>query len=121
MSNLQKQKRELRQRRHRRVRAKIVGTRERPRLSVFRSNQHMYAQLIDDTKNVTLVHAWDGEVVNAKEKTAPRAQALAVGKLLATRAREKSVTHVVFDRGGYTYHGRVAAVAEGAREGGLEF
>lgn len=106
--------------RHKRVRAKISGTAECPRLNVFRSLQHIYAQIIDDEAGVTLVSAsttekdftnYGGNVEAAK----------AVGKLLAERAKEKNITDVVFDRGGYVYQGRVAALAEGAREGGLNF
>ena len=106
--------------RHKRVRAKISGTAECPRLNVFRSLQHIYAQLIDDVAGVTLVSAsttekdftnYGGNKDAAKE----------VGKLLAERAKEKNITDVVFDRGGYDYTGRVAALAEGAREGGLNF
>ena len=106
--------------RHKRVRAKITGTAACPRLNVFRSLQHIYAQLIDDVAGVTLVSAsttekdftnYGGNKEAAKE----------VGKLLAERAKEKNITDVVFDRGGYVYTGRVAALAEGAREGGLNF
>ena len=106
--------------RHKRVRAMISGTAECPRLNVFRSLQHIYAQLIDDVAGVTLVSAsttekdftnYGGNKDAAKE----------VGKLLAERAKEKNITDVVFDRGGYVYTGRVAALAEGAREGGLNF
>lgn len=106
--------------RHKRVRAKISGTAECPRLNVFRSLQHIYAQLIDDVAGATLVSAsttekdftnYGGNKEAAKE----------VGKLLAERAKEKNITDVVFDRGGYVYTGRVAALAEGAREGGLNF
>jgi large subunit ribosomal protein L18 len=108
-------------RRHRRVRKKITGTAQRPRLAVFRSNKHVYAQAIDDIAGRTLVAA---STVEAAQRTGPTATvdaAKSVGKLLAERAREAGIDTVVFDRGGFSYHGRVAAVAEGAREGGLVF
>ncbi|CAB1129932.1 ribosomal protein L18 [Candidatus Hydrogenisulfobacillus filiaventi] len=111
-----------RQRRHLRVRAKVSGTPERPRLSVFRSNLHIYAQLIDDTSGHTLASASTLEpAFREMEGRLTVAKAAAVGRLLAERARARGVTKVVFDRGGYAYHGRVKALAEGAREGGLEF
>ena len=106
--------------RHVRVRAKISGTPERPRLNVFRSNANIYAQIIDDVNGVTLTSAstlekeFEGATGNAEA-------AKKVGQKLAERAKDKGITQVVFDRGGYIYHGRVAALAEGAREGGLEF
>ena len=106
--------------RHKRVRAKISGTAECPRLNVFRSLQHIYDQLIDDVAGVTLVSASSTE----KDFTnygGNKDAAKEVGKLLAERAKEKNITDVVFDRGGYVYTGRVAALAEGAREGGLNF
>ncbi|HLB62131.1 MAG TPA: 50S ribosomal protein L18 [Actinomycetota bacterium] len=103
-------------RRHRRVRKKISGSPQRPRLAVFRSNRHIYAQLIDDASARTLAAASDLEVKAGGAKTA---RAKAVGALLAERAKEAGVDRVVFDRGGRLYHGRVAALAEGAREGGL--
>ena len=106
--------------RHKRVRGKISGTAECPRLNVFRSLQHIYAQLIDDVAGVTLVSASSTE----KDFTnygGNKDAAKEVGKLLAERAKEKNITDVVFDRGGYVYTGRVAALAEGAREGGLNF
>ena len=109
-----------RQRRHARVRAKISGTAECPRLDVFRSLQHIYAQLIDDVAGVTLVAASTTEK-DFTEYGGNIEAAKAVGKLLAERAAEKNIKDVVFDRGGYVYHGRVAALAEGAREGGLNF
>lgn len=107
-----------------RVRRKINGTAERPRLSVFRSLNHMYAQIIDDNNNSTLVAASTkakelaGELKNSKAKVS---KSKLVGKLLAKRAAEKGITVVVFDRSGYAYHGRVKALADGAREGGLKF
>ena len=109
-----------RQKRHIRVRGKISGTPERPRLNVFRSNANIYAQIIDDVAGVTLVSAstLDKEFNgNGGNKEAARE----VGKMLAERAKAKGIDTVVFDRGGYVYHGRVAELAEGAREGGLEF
>ena len=105
-------KHEKRFRRHRRIRAKIFGTSERPRLCVFRSNQYIYAQLIDDEKNKVIVSARGKR--NAK-------QAKKVGQDLAKKAVEKKIEKAVFDRSGYKYHGRVKALAEGAREGGLKF
>ena len=108
-------------RRHRRVRKKIMGTAQRPRLAVFRSNKHVYAQAIDDIAGRTLVAA---STVEAAQRTIPTSTvgaAKGVGLLLAQRARDAGIDTVVFDRGGFTYHGRVAAVADGAREGGLVF
>jgi large subunit ribosomal protein L18 len=113
-----------RQRRHRRIRKKISGTAERARLAVFRSNQHIYAQVVDDTKGIVLAAASDlklGDVQAAEGETRGVSRAKAVGRELASRAKEKGVESVAFDRGGYKYHGRVAALAEGAREGGLKF
>ncbi len=107
-------------RRHRRVRGKINGTAERPRLNVFRSNANIYAQLIDDVNGVTLCAAstLDKEISgNGGNKEAARE----VGKLIAKRASEKGITDVVFDRGGHIFHGRVKELADGAREGGLNF
>ena len=106
--------------RHKRVRAKISGTPETPRLNVFRSEANIYAQIIDDVNGVTLVSAntlekgFEGATGNAEA-------AKKVGTVLAERAKAKGIEEVVFDRGGYVYHGRVAALAEGAREGGLKF
>ena len=113
-------KKAMRLHRHVRVRGKISGTPERPRLNVFRSNANIYAQLIDDVNGVTLVSA------NTLEKefegaTGNCEAAKKVGTVLAERAKAKGINVVVFDRGGYVYHGRVAALAEGAREGGLQF
>ena len=116
-------KNEVRLRKHARVRKKLAGTAERPRLAVFRSLSNIYAQVIDDDKGVTLVAAsslekaikdkveFGGNIEAAKE----------VGKLVAEKATEAGITEVVFDRGGYAYHGRVQALAEGAREAGLKF
>ena len=114
-------KNKIRKRRHRRIRRKLSGTAECPRLNVFRSSKHIYAQLIDDVKGVTLVSAssldkeFDGESggnIEAAKK---------VGELIAKRAVEKGYQSVVFDRGGYLYHGRVKALADAAREAGLQF
>jgi large subunit ribosomal protein L18 len=110
---------QARERRHRRVRGKISGTAERPRLSVARSNKRIYAQLIDDERGHTIAAAGSHEA--ALRGLSKGAAAGEVGKLLAERAKEAGVGRVVFDRGGYKYHGRVKALAEGAREGGLEF
>jgi large subunit ribosomal protein L18 len=106
--------------RHKRVRGKVSGTPERPRLNVFRSETNIYAQIIDDTQGITLVSAnslekgfeCDGTKTDAAKK---------VGQMVAERAKAKGIDTVVFDRGGYVYHGRVQALAEGAREGGLQF
>ena len=108
------------ERRKRRVRGKVTGTADRPRLTVHRTNAHIYAQVIDDVAGNTLVAAssLDKEIEgNGGNKAAARA----VGKLVAERCKAKGIDQVVFDRGGYLYHGRVAELAEGAREGGLEF
>jgi len=113
-----------RERRHRRVRAKISGTTQRPRLNVFRSSAHMYAQVIDDTQSHTIVSASDLEEAvreRAGEGATKAARARAVGEIIAERAKEAGVDAVLFDRGGFLYHGRVKAVADGAREGGLKF
>ena len=131
-------KRKKREMRHKRVRAKIKGTAQKPRLSVFRSNRHIYLQLIDDEKGRTIVSAGDIQP-KASRPTSPLAKSKAgrgrkskikmtktklafeAGKNLAELAQKKKIKNVVFDRGGYAYHGRVKAAAEGAREGGLEF
>jgi large subunit ribosomal protein L18 len=111
-----KTKEDRRVRRHLRVRKTVAGSPERPRLVVFRSLKHIYAQLVDDVSGKTLLTVSDSKLEGKKsEKSAE------VGKLLASRAKEAGVTSVVFDRAGYQYHGRVKAVADGAREGGLEF
>jgi len=115
----QKAKRFLRERRHRRVRAKIKGTAERPRLSVFRSNRHMWVQMIDDVLGRTVVAASDRDpTVGKKEKRKDIARKL--GASVAKQASDKNITRAVFDRGTYKYHGLVRSVAEGARKGGLE-
>jgi len=108
---------QARQRRHRRVRGKITGTAERPRLAVYRSNSDVYVQVIDDAKGHTLAAA-DSRTVKSGDKSA---KAKATGLIIAERAKAAGVSSVVFDRGGFLYHGRVKALAEGAREGGLEF
>ena len=113
-------KQEKRYRRHKRVRAKVKGIKECPRLSVFRSNQHISVQLIDDNKGETLLSFSDSEIKKKKGLTKIE-KAKEVGRTIATKALEKKIKKVVFDRGGYKYHGRVKAVAEGAREGGLSF
>ena len=116
-----KTQRDRRRRRHLRVRQKISGTAERPRLVVYRSLKHTYAQLVDDQRGHTLVGASDMSKDLSPEGTGKVAVATSVGKLIAASAKELGITRAVFDRGGYLYHGRVKAVADGAREGGLEF
>jgi len=106
--------------RHTRVRGKITGTAERPRLDVFRSNANIYAQVIDDVKGVTIAAASTVEK-DFKDNGGNKSAARKVGEIVAKRAAEKGVTEVVFDRGGYLYHGRVKELADGAREGGLKF
>jgi large subunit ribosomal protein L18 len=108
-----------RERRRRRIRGKVHGTAERPRLSVFRSNARIYAQVIDDTKGHTIAAA--GSTEQTLRGASKGDAAVEVGKLVADRAKAAGVTKVVFDRGGYLYHGRVKALADAAREGGLEF
>ena len=114
---------EVRVIRHARVRKKISGTPEMPRLSVYRSNRHIQAQIIDDTKGVTLVAAstLDPELKGQLDEVDKKGAAKLVGKLLGERAVQAGIKNVVFDRGGYVYTGRVASVADGAREAGLEF
>jgi large subunit ribosomal protein L18 len=115
-------KKERRDIRHLRIRRKIRGSEARPRLSVYRSASHIYAQIIDDIKGVTLVAASSRDAVQAPdEKSGKVGVSSAVGKLLAERAKAKGISSVSFDRGGYLYHGRVRALAEGARAGGLQF
>ena len=111
-------RRSARHRRHRRVRVKVLGTAQRPRLSVFRSLSHTYAQVIDDSAGRTLASA---STLQLGAKRNDLAAAAAVGKAVAESARQAGVTSVVFDRGGYLYHGRVKALADAAREAGLEF
>jgi large subunit ribosomal protein L18 len=113
-------KNEIRVQVHRRIRKKLRGTGERPRLAVFRSVAHIYAQLIDDSKGVTLVAASSIEK-GGKTNGGNVSAAKAVGKLIAERAKEKGLQKVVFDRGGYIYHGRVKALADASRQAGLEF
>jgi large subunit ribosomal protein L18 len=111
---------EIRQRIHKRIRARVAGTGERPRLAVFRSINHIYAQVIDDQQGHTLVAAASTEK-DLKGKGGNLDGAKLIGKTVAQRAKEKGITKVVFDRGGYLYHGRVKALADAAREAGLEF
>jgi large subunit ribosomal protein L18 len=113
-------KKEIRTRIHKRIRRKISGTTERPRLAIFRSVAHIYAQVIDDSKGVTLVAASSVDK-GAKTNGGNVAAAKAIGKLVAERAKDKGVKQVVFDRGGYAFHGRVKALADAARAAGLEF
>jgi large subunit ribosomal protein L18 len=114
--------RAARQRRHRRIRVTLSGTPQRPRLSVFRSLQHIYAQLIDDSTGITLASASTNEpTVRVSARGSKTERARNVGMAIADRARGKGITSVVFDRGGYLYHGRVKALADAAREGGLDF
>ena len=124
MRDKYRKKLSLRKRRHVRVRAKVSGTAERPRLNVFRSSAHIYAQVIDDTAGRTLVSASDLEdavMQQAGDGANKTARAAAVGQAIAQRAKDAGIDNVVFDRGGFLYHGRVKAVADGAREGGLKF
>lgn len=118
-----KSRSEVRVKKHERLRNRFSGTAERPRLAVFRSNDHMYAQIIDDTVGNTLAAASTNEKdVKAQLANTDTVEAAAfVGKLIAERAQEKGIKKVVFDRGGYIYHGKVQALADAAREAGLEF
>jgi large subunit ribosomal protein L18 len=122
-----KQKRERRERAHLRVRTRVQGTGERPRLSVYKSLRYIYAQVIDDTRGVTLAAAWSADpavrsqLQPEKQSTSCREAAKLVGELVAERARERGISKVVFDRGGYVYHGNVKALADAAREKGLQF
>ena len=113
-------KKEIRTRIHKRIRRKIAGTTERPRLAIFRSVAHIYAQVIDDSKGQTLVSASSVDKAG-KTNGGNVAAAKAIGKLVAERAKEKGIGKVVFDRGGYLYHGRIKALADAARAAGLEF
>jgi len=121
-------KREKRKKRHQRIREKISGTAKKPRLCVFRSNKHIYAQLIDDEREVTLASATDLDLKagakkgkKSKKKSLTKTEkAFKVGEMIAEKAKEMKVKEVVFDRAGYKYHGRVKALAEGARKGGLK-
>jgi large subunit ribosomal protein L18 len=116
--NQQRIKREKRVRRHNRVRSKVEGQSDRPRLAIFRANQHIYAQVIDDATQKTLASASSMELKSKAKKSEVAAE---VGTLIAKKAQDAKVKQVVFDRGGYRYHGRVKALAEAAREAGLEF
>jgi large subunit ribosomal protein L18 len=119
MANQEKIKKNIRERRRRRVRAKVFGTRQKPRLNVFRSLKHLYVQLIDDSRGVTLAAVKDQEISASQEtKTG---LAFKVGELIATKAKKLGIESVVFDKAYYQYHGRLKAVAEGARKGGLKF
>ena len=115
--------RQARSRRHLRLRRRVKGTSDRPRLSVFRSLNHIYVQVVDDTTGVTLAAAstLENSIIEEVKSNDKSAKSKKVGSTIAERAKEKGVTSVVFDRGGYRYHGRVQALAEGAREGGLVF
>jgi large subunit ribosomal protein L18 len=117
----QKKSHEIRRAVHKRIRKKVSGTAERPRLAVFRSVKHIYAQVIDDGKGVTLASASSAEPAARANPGGNVAGAKEIGKLIAERAKEKGINRVVFDRGGYIYHGRVKSLAEAAREAGLEF
>ncbi len=119
----QKTRQEQRKRRHRRIRAKVSGTAERPRLNVYRSLSNVYAQVIDDVAGVTIASAstLDKKLSAEMQGKPKKEQATAVGKAIAERAKAAGITNVIFDRGGYVYQGRIQALAEGAREGGLEF
>ncbi|OGF26336.1 50S ribosomal protein L18 [Candidatus Falkowbacteria bacterium RIFOXYB2_FULL_47_14] len=119
----QKRKKTIKTRKHAKIRAKIRGIESRVRLSIFRSNRGFYVQVIDDREGKTLVSAHSQEIkgVEDKDRSGKTAVGFAVGKLIAKKALEKKIEKVVFDRGGNKYHGRVKAVADGAREGGLKF
>ncbi|MDD3190375.1 MAG: 50S ribosomal protein L18 [Candidatus Pacebacteria bacterium] len=118
MVDKEKAKRDARIRRHNKVRSQVSGTAEVPRLNVFRGNKGLFVQLIDDLEGKTLASVSDAEIKDAKTKIEVAKEA---GKMIAKKAQEKNIKRAVFDRGGYRYHGRVKAVADGAREGGLEF
>ncbi len=113
-------KNKVRKKRHKRIRRNLSGTAERPRLNIFRSNKNIYAQIIDDVEGVTLASAstLDSDVSDSNDKSE---QAALVGELIAKRAKDNNIEEVVFDRGGYKYHGRVKALADAARENGLKF
>jgi large subunit ribosomal protein L18 len=119
-----KQKRQRRERAHLRLRRRVQGTEERPRLSVYKSLRYIYAQVIDDARGVTLASAWSADPAVRgvlSKSTSSKEAAKLVGELVAERARERGVVKVVFDRGGYIYHGNVKALADAAREKGLQF
>lgn len=116
---MKKTTKEKRITRHKRVRAKIKGTSERPRLSVFKSNSHFFIQLIDDESGKTIISASDHQVkIKSKDK---KIIAFEIGKIIGKKAREKGINNVVFDRGGYKFHGMILELAKGAKEGGLKF
>lgn len=123
MKSTSQKKIEARTRRSARIRARVIGSAQRPRLAVFRSAKHISAQLIDDASGKTLAAATDAKMkkADAEGMDAKIAKAFTVGKELAEKAKKAGITAAVFDRGGYTYHGRVKALADGARAGGLEF
>ena len=110
-------KRQLRESKHKRVRKNIFGTAEKPRVAVFKSGQHIYAQIIDDNKSITIVAESDLKIKGGTKTE----RATKVGETLAQKAVKAKITKIIFDRGGFSYHGRVAAVAEGLRKGGLQF
>jgi large subunit ribosomal protein L18 len=113
------EKKEKQKRRQKAIRAKISGTKERPRLNVFRSSKHTYAQIIDDNKQVTIISMSDKSATDTKKTKTEKAFQL--GEKIAEKAKEKKIDKIVFDRSGYLYHGRVKALADGARKGGLKF
>ena len=117
---MQKTKNQKRITRHKRIRAKVIGTKEIPRLYIFRSNKHIYAQLINDEKGKTLVSAKDKDI-DIKNKGKKSELAFKVGELIAKKALEQKIEKIVFDRAGYKYHGRVKLLADGARKSGLKF
>ena len=121
MADKNKEKKEKRILRHKRVRALIKGSKERPRLNVFKSNQHIWVQIIDDNKRHTLASASDLELKDSEKKKSKKEKAFLVGQLIAEKAKGLSIEKVVFDRGGWKYHGRIKSLSEGARKGGLEF
>lgn len=114
-------KKSQRDKRHFRIRVKIKGVAQMPRLAVFRSNKHIYAQVIDDEKSQTLVSASDFNLDESKDKISKTVNAQMVGEILADKAKVAKISKVVFDRSGFKFHGRVKALAEGARKGGLKF
>jgi large subunit ribosomal protein L18 len=116
-----KKKQLNKQRRHRRVRANVVGTKERPRASVFKSNRHIFVQFIDDKAGKTLVSSKIISNQKSKIKGTKSEKAEKIGEMLAEKAKEAGINEVVFDRGGFKYHGRIKAVAEGLRKGGIKF
>ncbi|MDP3792791.1 MAG: 50S ribosomal protein L18 [bacterium] len=116
-----KSKQQHRTMRHRRVRARIIGTSKRPRVSVFKSNKHIFVQLIDDETGKTLLSNKEISAKKNKVKGTKNDKSLEIGKMLAEKAKKEGIAEVVFDRGGYKYHGRVKALADGLRAGGLKF